>query len=138
MAGFEPLVVLGLVCNIIQLVGESYRIVQRLRQIKDNSHIGMKIQLEQLRGICHVIDKKAAVGGVSCEYTTDLSSVEGIAKVCSGAVKHLTDQIDRVLAKGTFGAVIWMMFNKGKIAGLEKDMSKAQDLLQLGMVIKLV
>lgn len=99
MSGLEPLVALGLACNVFQIVSfarEAYQVSKTVLESGDVPPPALTSTLEDLAKIFREVELTTAASGTN--LTSHDRELVKIAKECTGAAAALKQELDKIPA----------------------------------------
>lgn len=108
MSGLEPLVALGLACNVFQIFGfarEVYQVSKMVLETGDVPPLALTSTLEDLAKVFRDVESTTAVP--NAKLTSVDRELVKIAKECSGAAAALKLEVDKAHATPTGGKGRW-------------------------------
>ena len=143
MSGLEPLVVLGLACNILQIVGTGQKTIKFVSNVYKTGTFDDRIKE-------HAATLKAlspTIGGIHPPITVShdeqqlLESANKCQTICQDIIRKI-EKLEKGIGKNSKASMpaVTMKFMWKKLTGnwklddLEKQLQEAKDLVQLSLV----
>ncbi|KEZ42176.1 hypothetical protein SAPIO_CDS6239 [Scedosporium apiospermum] len=134
----EAVAALSLACNVLQLVEQSYNAATFVKSLKDGhapegSLLGYSNSLRKLGDELRQLSDSQGQGSISeCDQ-----GLQKQAKAMLDVAGELVTELEKLKGSKRMGAVKYLIWKKGKIRGLEKDLGQIQQDMDTKVLLDL-
>ena len=167
MSGAESLAIFGIACNVMQVISFAHDSVKFFKQLHDEgcADPSLRKAADQMRDATKSLVDSINVNGGNTRLTAEEAELIELANVCSGIAKKLSDELNKLAngtasktmsgttgtpgtttgAQKTVKASLWRTarlggrawWKKGEIERLDKDLNRAQKMMETRILIRI-
>jgi len=134
----EAVAALSFACNVLQLVEQGYNAVRFVKSLKDGrapegSLLGHSNSLRKLGDELRQLTNSQGQGSISeCDQ-----GLQKQAKAMLDVAGELVTELEKLKGSKWMGTVKYLIWKKGKIRGLEKDLGQIQQDMDTKVLLDL-
>ena len=164
MSGAESLAIFGIACNVMQVINFAHDSITFFKQLHDEgcADPSLRKTADQMRDATKSLVDSINVNGGNVGLTAEEAELLELANECSGIAKKLSDELNKLAnataskamsgttgttagAQKTVKASLWRTarlggrtwWKKGEIERLEKDLNRAQKMMETRILIRI-